>query len=209
MDEKKGQIKNKILRLMIRLVDEGVIAAMSGSTLKIYFSILRHRNIKGRSWPCIETIQKESGVKNRGAVFKTLSWLIACGLIEKKRGPKALNFVNIYTVLLEPRITIPSSSKKRYSKRKYENFKKERGVPKNGTHSLVPKSGTSLLSQKADHKEGKVIGSIIKRTTEKLSLKEKKIKKAKKLKIDTGEKAWNETFNTLEEKIKDKEEAKS
>ena len=191
------QVKNKILNLIICIVDKGSVAAMSGSTAKIYLVLLRHRNVYGKVWVSVDTIRKESGIGSRNTVFRSLSWLVACGLITKKRGPKALNFVNIYNVILDPAVTILSRRKKRYKKKKQTFSKKETPIPKSDTTPLIAESDTQLLSQKVIHKEiGSNIGSIITKTAKNLSLKEKKTKRKEKPKIDAGEKAWKEFFDS-------------
>jgi len=50
----------------------------------------------------------------------------------------------------------------------------------------------------------KEVEGVLRNTTKSLT----KRKKRRVTKIDTGEKAWSKTFNALEEKTKNKEEAK-
>lgn len=116
-DEKKPRgVRNPILDFLITLAESGALRTMPGSALKVLTVLLTHRNSKfGTAWPSTKTIQEKAGI-GRSQIFRSIRWLIAAGIIERKRGPASINFVNVYSVNLNPQITIPPTPVRRKKK---------------------------------------------------------------------------------------------
>ncbi len=181
--QKPRGVKNPILNLIIKLVDSGALHVMPGGVFKVLGVLLAHRNPgSGTCWPSIKTIERESGVGRR-QVFRALSWLYACGLIDKKRGPAKINFVNVYQPILNPHINIPPTLRKR-SKMiggGCHNSTTEGGGRKGQkkarsdtqvTPLLGDTSDTHLLGDKtAPQKDLKYLGSIKKKSKHTISKK--------------------------------------
>lgn len=203
-NEKKPRgVRNPVLDLIIKLVETGALKTMSGSTCKVLNVLISHRNSEtGTCWPSILTVQRKAGISRR-QVFRALSWLIAAGIIDRKRGGPGINFVNVYHVNLNPYIIIPPTPIK--SKKKLalgchnkttegiteKGQKRPKGVT-DGPPSLGTSNDTHLLGVKTEPQKNLSIRGSIKKGKSPYKISKKISEEWKKLK---GEEWLEEQIN--------------
>lgn len=109
MSKVSGNVKNSnngFFMLDNSFVDNGVLASLSNTGLRVYLVILRFSNsAKNVAFPSYTAIQKHSGLKSRTSISRGINELQSLGIITKiTKGSNLKHQSNTYKVNVTPKI---------------------------------------------------------------------------------------------------------